>query len=156
MQTRTIVFWIGGVALLGLGGYFAYLNFKPQKPDETPAPPVPVPDKKPAAVPAKSTAPVSNSTQPVRDSTGFGAPPPGGVVIPKMGSKAFAGASGANAYKSATASQTNIYKYYAKGKYIGTWLATEGAFTKLIVEETGLFDNSNTTVWVPTKDLTFN
>ncbi len=98
---------------------------------------------------------VKEVTQPIRETTGFGGPPPGNVSVRKIGDKAFAGPSGANGYKSASATPANVYKHYNVGNYIGTYLGTEGIFTKLIVEETGFLWNSNVTVWVPTADLKY-
>ncbi len=151
-----IGYWIGGIGLLGLTGYLAYLKFG-NKPD---APvldaPVVKPDGSTVTKDSKGGATVTappKPAQPVRENSGFVSN--GNTDVRKMGDKAFSGKKGANAYKSASANTTNVYKYYAPGKYIGTWLGSDGTFTKIIVEETGTFSNSNKTVWVPTTDLVF-
>lgn len=164
-----IGYLIAGVAVTGILGYVGYLYLwdpttktwkskNPKTPETTPAPQVPAGAttnvvKQPTVTPKGAGTTI---TEPVRANQGFGSTPTT-VKAPKIGDKAFAGAMGANAYLAAKASVSNgnLYKNYNKGNYVGTFLANEGLFSKIIVEETGLFSNTNKTVYVLSSNLTY-
>ncbi len=143
--------YIGIAALVaGTAGLIYYLNRR-KKEDEK--------KKEDANVKPVTSTPKPGTVKPVTTNVNapkFVGPPasqkPSDVGF--MGTKVFAGPSGADAYKSASASQVNIEKYFGPGKYIGTVLAPEGIYTKITMEVTGIFSNSFKPVWVLTKDLT--
>ena len=115
----------------------------------TPPPsPAPKPKPKPSA-----TAPA-----PIRE-PGFVQPPKGPQSVaqkePAIGAKIFVlSASGANAYKTASATTGNVYKFYKRGKYIGTYLGKKGIFSEVIVQETNAFGiTTNKTVFVRSTEI---
>lgn len=143
--------WALGLGVAGLDGYFTF-NFLTDLKAKG--------DAEKAAADAAANAPKtgsSNTSVPKAPVVTTPVTTPGfsTVTTLKIGSKIFAGAKAANAYKSATANSTNIYKYYPAGSYIGTYLAKDGIYSKIIVEETGIFTNSSKTVWVPTADIKY-
>lgn len=153
--TKVGVF-ISGAAVLGLAAYFTYIQlsaFKKKRDAELASQSTAI---SPTIQPIKTvTAPTITTPKPPvvvtppRTGTGFATP----STSPTMGSDVYAGATGANAYKTASASATNIYKYYSAGSYIGTYLAKDGIYTKVIVTEKGIFSDSNVTVWVLTSNI---
>ncbi len=140
--------WALGLGVAGLAGYFTF-NFLTDLKAKG--------DAEKAAADAAANAPKTAVTPSVTPKPAPVVTAPGFSTVPtlKIGTKIFAGAKNANAYKSATANSTNIYKYYPAGSYIGTYLAKDGIYSKIIVEETGIFTNSSKTVWVPTADIKF-
>lgn len=73
------------------------------------------------------------------------------VVIP-MGGKIVAydaKASGVNTYKTKNPTMANLFKYYPNGSNIGTFLAKDGIFSKVIASE------DNTVVWVMTSQIKY-
>jgi len=52
----------------------------------------------------------------------------------KIGDKIYAGPNGVNTYTSPAISVNNISKHYNKDEYIGTFLANENGFAKMVVE----------------------
>mgnify|MGYP000122507083 FL=1 len=123
---------IGGTAAVLLAGYVGYLylwdpatkSFKFKKSD-TKQPDLPaaaVADKVTTVVKQPAVTPKGAGvtiTEPVRSGSGFtGTPVTSPPVTPKIGDKAFAGSNGANAYTTANAGASNIYKYYADRKSV--------------------------------------
>lgn len=158
---------IAGTATLALLGYAGYVYFwdpvtKSLKLKKNPAPAAPDSTVPPATTTPKTTiikqpviAPKGTGvsiTEPVRTTPGFGNE---NTIVRNIGDKAFAGNTGANAYKKATATAADLYKNYKAASYIGTYLGKEGIWTKLIVEETGIFSNSFVTVYVLTSNLKY-
>ncbi len=144
---------ISGVAIAGLAAYLISLKMKEKKAakakEEADKTPAAIPAAKPAKTPVVQTIPAATPPK-----TPYApASVPVANTAPTMGQKIFSGSTGANAYKSASSSTANLYKYYSAGKYIGTYLGKDGTYAKVIVEESGIFSNSNVTVWVPSKDI---
>lgn len=159
---------ISGLLVAALGGYYLYQTKFKKKEDEVEE------EKAPTQVetaPTNSTPSPKASTNitpkpkvkaPVKETPranpGFVQPPTGpqsvAVKTPKMGANLYVLTDGANAYKSAAASQNNIYKYYPKGAFVGTFLSKTGSFAKIIVEEKNLVGiRVNKEVFVPAKDI---
>lgn len=53
----------------------------------------------------------------------------------KIGDKIYAGSTGVNAYSAPTAGANSIVKFYNKDSYIGTFLANENGYAKVIIQE---------------------
>lgn len=87
-------------------------------------------------------------------------PTPPAAVKPNtaiaIGTKLFANSpTGVNAYTSNKASASNVYKFYANGSYIGTYLANDGIFSKVIVAEKDIIwgGTKSKVVWVMTNQI---
>ncbi len=153
------VILISSLIVAALGGYYIYkTKFKKIEVEEPAEEPVTEPVK--ATVPAPKTKPkvTAPKADPPRVTTGFATPPTGpqsvAVKAPKMGANLYVlSPKGANAYKTAQASQTNIYKYYPKGAFIGTFLSKAGSMSKVIVEQTTLGIRTNKEVFVPSTEI---
>lgn len=149
---------MGGTAVAGLLLYFGYLKYwdpatnqwkfkKADKAPETPAAPVVT---APASAPKPAPAPAAPKPAPApAASTGGFAPKP---VVRKIGDKLRARVA-TNAYKTASAGSGNIYKYYAAGETIGTYLGINGSFTEVLVPEAGWISVDYKTVYVLTSDI---
>ena len=148
---------ISGLLVAALGGYYLYQTKFKKKEDEEVAEEI-TPAKVETA-PAVSTpkpkvsAPVKAPEAP-RANPGFVQPPTGpqsvAVKTPKMGANLYVLTDGANAYKTASAGQANIYKYYPKGAFVGTFLSKKGSFAAIVVEEKNLVGiRVNKEVYVP-------
>lgn len=147
---------ISGLLVAALGGYYLYQTKFKKKEDEVEEEITPAKVETAPAVSApkpKVSAPVK-APEPVRTAPGFSVPPTGpqsvAVKTPKMGANLYVLTDGANAYKTASAGQANIYKYYPKGAFVGTFLNKKGSFASVIVEEKNLVGiRVNKEVFIP-------
>ncbi len=145
---------ISGLLVAALGGYYLYqTKFKKKEDEEVEEEITPAKVEAPPIVSApKIKAPVKPA-EPARPNTGFAQPPAGpqsvAVKTPKMGANLYVLTDGANAYKSAKVASNNIYKYYPKGAFVGTYLGKSGTFAKIVVEETTLGFKTNKEVFIP-------
>lgn len=55
----------------------------------------------------------------------------------KIGDKVYAGENGANTYTAPNAGVNNLSKHYNKDSYIGTFLANENGYAKLVTQSIG-------------------
>lgn len=55
----------------------------------------------------------------------------------KIGDKIYAGETGANTYTSPSAGVNNLSKHYNKDSYIGTFLANENGYAKIVTQSIG-------------------
>ena len=152
---------ISGLLVAAMGGYYLYQTKFKKKEDEvaeeiTPAKAEITPAVYSPAPVKKVVAPIK-TVEPVRSNPGFVQPPSGPVSVliktPKMGANLYVLTDGANAYKTAAIGQANIYKYYPKGAFVGTFLSKTGSFAKIIVEETTLGIRHNKEVFIPAKSI---
>lgn len=145
-MSKNLGYMLAGVGVIGLG-IATYFIIKKDKPttEETVLPPVVT---KPTITTTVKTTPVKTS--------GF-IPPV--VITPKMpvtGQKIYSGATGANAYNTKSTSIGQLYKYYNTNEFIGTYLGTDGVYTKIIVQEPNILTGiSAKTVWAITTNLKF-
>jgi hypothetical protein len=111
---------ISGLLVAALGGYYLYqTKFKkkedeevaeeitPTKVETAPAVSTPKPKVSAPVTPPASVRPPGFVTPPV-------GPQSAAVKTPKIGANLYVLTNGANAYKTASASKANIYKYYPK------------------------------------------
>jgi hypothetical protein len=82
---------------------------------------------------ALSTKPVNHSNTAVTSAPKPTAKPVIQTGPPEMGTKVFAHVP-MNIYTEPNASRTKVYKFLKRGSYIGTFLATEKDFSKVIIE----------------------
>ena len=134
-----------GGAVLGLAvvTYFVVTkkpNEQTQDPALTPAVPpttTTVTTKNSGVVPAPVSAPVKPKA-------------------PVMGQKVYSGSTGANTYKTKSTSIGQLDKYFAANQYIGTFLATDGIYTKIIIQTPSFVSGVTAkTVWAVTTNLKF-
>lgn len=169
MANYKLLIGISAALVAGLGGYYLYkTKFKTKEDADDTAPetepasesPKPISTVQGKAPGATSGKPKVNkpAPTPVRD-PGFVQPPKGpqsvAVKAPAMGTKIFVlSASGANAYKAPAATQANVYKFYKKGAYVGTYLSQRGSFSEVIVQETNAIGmTSNKAVFLRSTEI---
>jgi hypothetical protein len=141
-------YYIVGGAVLTLAGYLTYLKISANKAEKTLADQAALDALKPVT---QTNKPVANTLPPAvatTRTTGFST-----VTTPTVGVKIYANTTGANAYKTANSSSSNLYKYYNAGSYIGTFLAKEGSYTKVLVMEPGVFGPTYKPVYVITTNI---
>jgi hypothetical protein len=165
--------FISGLLVAALAGIYLYqskfkkklpVSDKPSDADIVPAT-MQTPIKSPKAPTIPANPPLRNiPPEAVRPNTGFAPPIPKGPVsvavkTPKIGANLYVLPTGANAYKLPAASQANIYKYFPKNAFVGTFLAKTGSFSKILIEgkkSDPVFNiplTANITVFIPSKDL---
>jgi hypothetical protein len=141
-------YYIVGGAVLTLAGYLTYLKISANKAAKTLADQAALDALKPVT---QTNKPVANTlpaaVEPTR-TTGFNT-----TTTPTVGVKIYANTTGANAYKTASSSSSNLYKYYPSGTYIGTFLAKEGIYTKVAAMEAGIFGPTYKSVYVLTTNI---
>lgn len=145
--TKTALWILGGLVFLTASGFGikALLNASDaknkQKEDESKTPE----EKNPSYVPVPKPSNVNEPKKGVPSVT-----PPAASTI-NVGDKLFANSStGVNAYNSANSGVNNIFKYYANGNYIGTYLGKDGIYYKVIADKNNILGLGTTpvTVWV--------
>lgn len=157
---------ISGLIVAALGGYYLYnTKFSKKKNDETAEETTPAqvetsPGTIVTTIQPKAKPVVIKNTVPVvpRPAPGFVTPPSGPQSVaqktPNKGANLWVlSANGANAYKTAKAGQANVYKFYPKGGFVGTYLGKNGSFASVIVEETTFGIRSNKEVFVPAAQI---
>ena len=149
MAKAKLLIGLSALVVAVLGGFYLYqTKFKkvdppaePKGPEgESETPPTQQPNPTSAApkpkAPAAPKRPVPQDSPP--RSSGFVTPASGpasvAVKAPAMGKNIYVLSDAANAYKTAKASASNVYKLYKRGALVGTYLSQEGIFSAVIVQ----------------------